>query len=284
VNPVPISILSQQWLDDRAASGSVSPRTAQSYRYHFTNLVRCVGDIPVTDLTTDHLRAWMRSMAHREVSTRYVRLSAVASFCDWCVREGIIDRNPADRVERPKLRKGKPRPVASDAARKIVATTTDTRTRLIILLALEMGLRAGEIAGCRAENFDPEAGVLLVLGKGDKERHVPLTDGVVATMKDYTAYHHIHDGWLFPSAKRPGMHIHSNQVSKLVTRAAGRAGHRGVTTHRFRHRAGTDLAQTHGIHVAQYVLGHANISTTQVYAQHDLAQAIAAMQGRNFAA
>lgn len=279
-----ISGLSEQWIGDRLASGSVAATTAASYRYHFAGFLDVVGDMEVDELTTEHLRAWMRSMAHRSPSTRYVRLSAMASFLDWCVREGIIDANPADRVERPKLKRGRPRPVPAEVARAIIARTTDHRTQLMILLAVEMGLRRSEIASVQVDNIDWFDKTLIVKGKGDKERILPLTSGVSPALVAYLNEHGITGGWLFPSARNPREHLRPDWVGRVISRAAARAGARGVTTHQYRHRAGTDVAASDGIMVAQYLLGHANISTTQIYAQSDLEAARKAVGGRNFAA
>lgn len=273
------------WIDDRLAAGSITPATARSYRQHLRSLLGAVGDKPVDLLCVDDLRTWMRAMAEMAPATKYARLSAISAWLDWCVREGLIPTNPADRIERPRAPKRQPRPASVDQAKKVVAKASP-RARLMILLAWEMGLRRAEIAVIKPQDIDwddEEGATLLVHGKGRKERLVPLTPGVESNLRAYIDAHRLEDDdWLFPSTRSKSGHLEPQRVGDIMVEAGEAVGLPRMTAHRYRHRAGTDIARSSGIHTAQHLLGHASIGTTQVYAQHELDQVRAALKGRDF--
>ena len=279
--------LADDWIADRLAAGSISLNTYKTYGQHFRSLFTVVDpDLDIGELTTAHLRAWMRSQGTMSQATKATRLSAFRSFLDYCVREGLIDANPADRVERPRIEQRKPRPASlTDISAVLAAAGKDIRNGrricLMVLLECEMGLRRAETAGLRVEDIDWDDRIVLVRGKGRKERHVPLTAGVSDVLTLYLRQTKLTDGPLFRN-QRTGEALTPASVGWLISRAGRRAGTK-VTAHNYRHRAGTDIARSHGIHVAQHLLGHSSVSTTQVYAQVDLDQVRAALADRSYA-
>ncbi|WP_245535324.1 tyrosine-type recombinase/integrase [Segniliparus rotundus] len=155
-----------------------------------------------------------------------------------------------------------PRPVSDRDLARLLETVNRKRTRLMVLLYCLAGLRAFEIAKLRGE--DIVDGVFVrVLGKGNKERLVPLhpiLQAIAPTMPER--------GWWFPRDSRwPGMHISGKSVSQTISLTMRRAGVR-ATPHQLRHWQGTTLLDEGvDIRVVQEIMRHASISTTAQYTQ-----------------
>jgi integrase len=176
-------------------------------------------------------------------------------------------------VDRPKPKRGIPRPVP-DAVLNLYRQSAETGDDLLMFdLAALQGMRRGEIAGLRTDNIDMDRDVLVVCGKGDRIRAIPIH----AEVRDRLAAKAASSSeWVFPSPRGRG-HIHPRTAGRRVTAMMGGA----YTTHQLRHRFATAVYKASGndIRVTQELLGHANITTTQIYTQVDSASLIRAVAG-----
>ena len=178
--------------------------------------------------------------------------------------EGIIPTDPAALLERIEgVRRGRPRPFTIDEMTDMLGSGAYHRTRVMILLGYLHGLRAHEIAKVHAGDFDLEAGVLTVVGKGSVERSIPIHAALLAEIPLMPAR-----GYWFPARAGREGHIHWKSVSDLMTKAKKRAGitERRKTGHSLRHAFGTELVRGGAdLVTAQQLLGHASLATTQIY-------------------
>lgn len=159
----------------------------------------------------------------------------------------------------PSVKKSLPAPhPASDAALEACLLSRDWKVRLAARLAVELGLRRGEVACINVDRdlIQGAGGAALVVhGKGDKTRLVPLTDSLAGELRKFT-------GFVFPG--QDGGHISAAWLGRLVSRAMPD----GVTMHALRHRFTTRAYRaTHDLVALQKVLGHASPETTLVYLQ-----------------
>jgi integrase/recombinase XerD len=203
-------------------------------------------------------------------------LSSVRSFHRFLMREGGADRDPSAGVVRPKLPRALPRPLTVEDVERLLAapparTPAGLRDRAVLETLYGAGLRISELVGLDVDDVDLEEGSVRVLGKGGKERDVPLGRFAREAIAAYVSRAR-------PSFATPGSRaaLFLNQrggrmtrqgCSKILASHVGRAGIRKhVTPHTLRHSFATHLLEGGAdVRVVQELLGHASVATTQIY-------------------
>jgi len=204
-------------------------------------------------------------------------LAAVRSFHRFLVREGESEADPAEAVARPKVPRNLPRPLTVDEVAAIVGAPADDgtpvslRDRAILETLYGAGLRISELVGLDVDDVDLDEGSVRAVGKGSKERLVPLGRYGVRAVQAYLVR-----GRPALAASRSGGALFLNQRGGRLTRQgctnivksmARRAGLRKrVTPHMLRHSFATHLLEGGAdVRVVQELLGHASVATTQIY-------------------
>lgn len=234
----------------------VAGRSKDTVRMRAEQLVRLsnetAADTPWT-LGVEDLVEWMAGHRWARETARQHR-ATFRSFYGWAVDVGRIEESPAARLPRVALRPPNPRPASEDVYASALAA--DARTALMARLAGDLGLRRAEIATLHTEDLFQTAGGwwLVVHGKGDRNRALPVGDGLLRQLQALPA------GWVFPG--RIEGHISPQYAGKLLTRALPD----GVTGHALRHRFATKAyAVNRDLFAVQQLLGHASPNTTQAY-------------------
>src|SRR5690606_8966067 len=247
----------QAWSAALRAAGRAET-TIRTRTEHVGWLARDLGGEPWA-LTTDDLLGWAGSKGWARETLRGVR-NSVRSFYGWAHGAGRISVDPSKAW--PVVRAGEPRPrPASDEALQQALSVADERVRLMVRLAAEAGLRRAEVAQVHARDLIPDLGgwSLVVHGKGDRERVVPLRAGLASALR--AALERAGGGYAFPGDDDG--HLSPRWVGKMVTRALPD----GVTMHALRHRFATATHQATGgnTFLVQELLGHASPATTRRY-------------------
>jgi integrase/recombinase XerD len=203
-------------------------------------------------------------------------LSTVRSFHRFLVREGVTDRDPAAAVPQPRLPRSLPHPIPVDEVRRLLdapdpTTPTGLRDRAILELLYGSGLRISELTGLDVDDLELDAGSVRVLGKGGKEREVPLGSfareaiGAYLTGGRPALASSTSRGALFLNAR--GGRLSRQSCARLLGRYVRLAGiERRVTLHSLRHSFATHLLDGGAdVRVVQELLGHASVATTQIY-------------------
>jgi integrase/recombinase XerD len=206
----------------------------------------------------------------------------VRSFHRFCAREGLVDRDPSQEVGAPRVPAGIPKALdEAEVDRLLGAVTGDDplaqRDRALLELLYGTGIRISEAVGLDLPDLDLEDGMLRVLGKGSKERVVPVGRGARTALEAY-----LRDGRLALRSARVRKTVRDSDAVMLNARGGRisrqscwaivrRAGERSgidshLSPHVLRHSCATHMLD-HGadLRVVQELLGHASISTTQVY-------------------
>lgn len=235
--------------------------------------------IPLETVTPNDVVDWLdsRSLGPR---TRYAYTSALATFYRWSVREEHLPVDPTLRVDRPRLGRYLPRPAPLEIVMRAL-DCGDLRVVLMIACGAFAGMRRAEIASVRVEDLllanDPP--MILLHGKGGRERLVPLHDEILSALR---AYGIPKTGWLFPSPTT-GRGITPNYVGNLITAALTEAGGH-ISPHQLRHLFGTNsYAVCSDLRVVQELLGHASPATTAIYTAFSpviAAQTVKGLPGR----
>lgn len=208
-------------------------------------------------VTTDSLIAFCAAEQWSRDHRRNVR-AALTRFYEWAVGAGICAENPADGLPRVAQPKPRPRPVTDSVWSELLAAAPP-RERMMARLAGEAGLRRAEVAKVHSDDLveDLYGYSLVVRGKGDKQRTVPLTTSLADAIHAHTTY-----GYLFPG--QIDGHLSPNHVGKVLSRLMPA----GCTAHKLRHRyASRGYAATGDILAVATALGHSSPATTQRYVQ-----------------
>lgn len=260
-----------------------SPNTVTAYRYDLGTLVRFLdardlgGDVRQVDLYA--LRAWLGELARTHAPASVARkVAAVRTFMRWLRRRHVLDRSPADELASPKVRRPLPTLLSVDSAEQVMlspdATPVGVRDRALLELLYGSGLRVSELVGLGLGDVDLSARTVRVVGKGDKERVVPLGSKSVAALQAYLAlrptFVHKKRGTQDPSAtflSPRGGRIGRRDVHRVVQQHGAKGAGRGdLHPHALRHTCATHMLDGGAdLRAIQDLLGHAKLSTTQRY-------------------
>jgi integrase/recombinase XerD len=285
--PVPDARLIDLYLDMLAAERGAARNTLEAYR---RDLEDFAGDLKgtIADATGEDIRDYLVRLAGRDFSAATVarRLSAVRQLYRFLYAEGLRRDDPAAAIEGPK--RGRPLPKVlsvkhvdqlltkardgiDDAERPISQRLRASRLACLLELVYASGMRVSELVGLPASAARRDERMLIVRGKGDKERLVPLNEAAKRAMRDYQALREEaglkSSKWLFPSFGESG-HLTRQHFARDLKALAAAAGLRPtqVSPHVLRHAFASHLLQNGAdLRSVQTLLGHADISTTQIY-------------------
>jgi integrase/recombinase XerC len=262
----------------------LSPHTASNYARDIGALADFLEHGNITDwkrVDSQHVRVFAARAHAGGLSPRSVqrRLSAVRSFFGYLVREGVAASNPAVDIRAPKAAKRLPGTLDVDQITQLLQVPGDdalaVRDRAIMELFYSSGLRLAELVGLALTDIDLADRTVRVLGKGAKTRIVPVgrkaCEAVRAWLKERAALAAIDETALFVG--RNGERLKPRAIQLRIAQWARRAGLPArVYPHLFRHSFATHLLESSkDLRGVQELLGHADISTTQVYTHLDFA-------------
>lgn len=266
----------EHWIDQYIAflrMRHYSERTVTTYRRALCKLAVGLavkdGTGPVVSpsaVTTAALYDNLATLSReRSLSPRTLNrvICSYSSFFRFLVAQGIVEVNPVDRVERPKVGKTGVRCLKHRQVIRFLRSIEDSRDRLIVRLIYATGVRVSELCAIQVEAIDLDDGVIRVIGKGDKERIVFLDDATADEIEVFVGERT--SGPLFIGyGNRP---ISTRTVQLLFKRYAPE----GVTPHTIRHSYASELyRRSRNLRVVQENLGHTSIKTTEVYLHTDL--------------
>ena len=204
-------------------------------------------------------------------------LSAWRQYCDYLVRQGSLKTNPVQDIKAPKKPQRLPRAIERDTLNALLDQpvepddTLALRDQAIAELLYGSGLRLAELAGLNLTDVYLDAGWLNVHGKGNKQRQVPLTQSSAALLRQWLAQRHAqpHETALFTTQR--GTRLGSRQIAKRLDNWAQQHGSpQHISPHMLRHSfAGHLLQASRDLRAVQDLLGHASLSSTQIYTKLD---------------
>ncbi|MBT8453764.1 MAG: tyrosine recombinase XerC [Deltaproteobacteria bacterium] len=278
-----IDAFAQHLADERRSSA----RTVETYvrdLRSFREFVREEGlPLDARELDIVALRGFLSSLFRtNQASTMKKKVSAIRSFFKFLLKRRFIDHNPASGLRSPKVAKSLPRFLTVDQAFRVVeappkeekrAKPLMVRDRALLETLYGTGVRVGELAGMNLEHCDFDESSVRVLGKGGKERIVPLGKSSLEALEVYLPARRsllvkAKDGdpealWLSRNGKRLGIRQVQNIVRRHGTLGAGRGD---LHPHAMRHTCATHLLDAGAdLRSIQELLGHSSLSTTQRY-------------------
>ena len=282
--------LVELFLDMLAAERGAGENTLSAYGRDLADLAAHLpAGRTVGNASTDDLRAYLGGLGRRGFAATSMarRLSAIRQLYRFLYAEGLRKDDPAGVLEGPKRGRGLPKilsvsdvekllthahAAAADPEKKILERLRAARLACLLEVLYATGLRVSELVALPASAARRDQRLLLVRGKGDKERLVPLNDAAKRAMSAYLGLLAESDPeqktkWLFPSFGESG-HLTRQHFARDLKALAAATGIRAerVSPHVLRHAFASHLLQNGAdLRVVQTLLGHADISTTQIY-------------------
>ncbi|CAK9886420.1 MAG: Tyrosine recombinase XerC [Candidatus Erwinia impunctatus] len=259
----------------------LSPLTQSNYQRQLLASITILQDIGVTawaKLTTQQVRT-LAARSRRtglKVPSLALRLSALRSFLDWMVAQGHLPANPAKGVATPRAERHLPKNIDVDEVGQLLNIDDNdplaVRDRAMLEVMYGGGLRLAELVGMDTGHIDLDQGEVWVSGKGSKERRVPVGRTAVnwlARWLEMRWQFAPEDNALFLS--KQGKRISMRNVQKRFASWGIRQGVSShIHPHKLRHSFATHLLESSGdLRAVQELLGHANLSTTQIYTHLD---------------
>ena len=250
--------------------------TLESYRRDLNRLASWsnTNKKQLTEITRSDLRKWIASLSREGLAPSSIAriVSAVRGFFKFLMLDGHIKSHPAEDLDTPQRFSYLPKFLTEDEINRLfaapdVATEEGIRDRAVLEVMYACGLRVSELVALKHAEIDLLAGLVVCHGKGNKERRVPLGKSAIHWLQQYSAvkagYGKATSPFVFLYRGRP----FTRQIAwSMIKRHAEKVGIRNVSPHTLRHSFATHLLQ-HGAdsRSVQALLGHSDISTTQIY-------------------
>jgi integrase/recombinase XerC len=297
-NPSPLGQLATAYLAVLANERASSPHTLRAYERELHAFVAYIvkhqgHETPASAIEHTRIRAWLGSLYDRGLSKASAAraLAAVRSWFRWLARFGHVNQNVASLVATPKLPRHLPRVPSIEQMNRVVDSIGDkddsaaswpARDAVIFELLYGCGIRNAELTGLNLADIHWANEAILVRGKGQKQRYVPLGDAAAQAVRAYLAERQARlaaaqrssDALLLNLHLRGSGRLSSRSVARIVKRIAIQRGlSSDVHPHTLRHAFGTHLLEEGAdLRSIQELLGHERLSTTQRYTQLTAAQ------------
>lgn len=265
-----------------------SAKTAENYRHYLERLVEFAGDTEVKDISAELVRKyrlWLNRYTNANgeplsTITQGYHLIALRGFLAYCAKRDIPTLSPA-KIELPKVTRKQVTFLTPEEVRAMLDATANTggiaglRDQAVIELLFSSGLRVSELAGLNRDHVNTKRREFSVRGKGQKDRAVFISQSAADTIERYLSAREDNLAPLFLNHSRNNQtstsgdyrRLSPRSIQRMINKYARLAGiTKHVTPHTMRHSYATDLLMNGAdIRSVQAMLGHADISTTQVY-------------------
>ncbi len=258
-----------------------SAHTLSAYGRDLTELVRLLTEgssETAQDLTRRDFVAALKRLSQQGLSERTLarKLSAWRQYCGWLVQSGMMDNDPTFNLKAPRLPERLPKALPQEELNHMLdsAPADDSlavRDHALFELMYGSGLRLSEIHGLDLGDVLLDEGWVSVTGKGRKERQVPLSGKSVEALRAYLSERVAADGETALFTGKNGTRLGQRQIQKRLQAWAVRQGSgQHISPHMMRHSYASHLLQSsRDIRAVQELLGHSNLSTTQIYTKLD---------------
>jgi len=270
------------FLDYLQAECGLSLNTRKAYSNdlgHFFSYLTGISITRLGSLKASHVEGFLSHQRSRGLGAASIAraLAAVRTFCRYLVSEGLLSRDVSAVIDSPKKWHRLPTVLDDQAVRQLLSEpdpeldTFCLRDRALLTLLYATGARASELAGLKVRDLNFSLGIIRILGKGGKERIVPVADHAVQIVREYISDRSNDSDCEILFASRTGRALHREDIYRILRKYVRRAAVRGnVSPHTLRHSFATQLlARGADLRSVQEMLGHVDISTTQIYTHVD---------------
>lgn len=256
----------------------LAENSLQSYGRDLAQFARFLESAPVTSVRLEGLRSYLDQLRATGLGNRSIarQVTTLRGFFAFCIEEGLLTTNPAELLVAPKIGSSLPKYLDTTTVDELLHapeedSATGLRDRAMLDLLYATGVRVSELIGLRVSDLDASGGTVRVIGKGNKQRLVPVGREALQSVERYLADQRSRllkgrvSPYLFITAR--GTHMTRQGFWKLLKAHGKSAGvFRQLSPHVLRHTFATHLLEGGAdLRSVQSMLGHADIGTTQIY-------------------
>ena len=249
-----------------------SKHTILNYKIDLEDFFIFLKDTSIEKVDYFHLRRYLANLRSKEFKTRTVarKLSALRSFFKFIYREGLIGKNPATLLMTPKLDKKLPQFLSEKDVKRLVEGPKEKdepglRDRAILETLYSTGMRVSELVSLNLNRVDFISNVVKVIGKGRKERLIPIGETALKSIRQYVDRRKHESEAVFLNQR--GARLTDRSVRNIIDKYISQTSIQGkISPHALRHSFATHLLNAGAdLRAVQELLGHVNLSTTQIY-------------------
>lgn len=266
-----LQILSE-YLDYLEIEKGLAQNTLEAYRRDLEIFFEFCGDIGIKDVQRNRINSYIRDLHENHFSPTSImrKIASIRGFFKWACTNGILKTNPALTLEQPKVPQKLPKVMTVEEINNLLNQNLNKLHRVIVELLYGCGLRVSELVNLKTTDYDLKGKFLECTGKGSKDRLVPLGKKAVEAIKNYLPErdyllqkYNLNTKQFLINEK--GKKVNRQEVYTLI-HELGKKLHKSISPHTLRHTFATHLIENGAdLRVVQELLGHSNVSTTQLY-------------------
>lgn len=259
-----------QYLEYLEVEKGLSQNTIDAYRrdlYDFALGVNCLEDVG-----RGYINNYIRGLKERKLAPTSIirKVASLRGFFKWATSMNIIEKNPASTLEQPKVPQRLPKVVSIKEIEEILLADLSELQLVMVELLYSCGLRVSELVNLKLNDIDMNSKYVRCFGKGSKERIIPIGGRAIEALKKYLPQREL----VFKKYNLNSKKLLVNDLGRYINRqdvynfihACGKKIHKNISPHTLRHSFATHLLENGAdLRVVQELLGHSDVSTTQLY-------------------
>lgn len=261
-----------EYLDFLEIEKGLSKNTLEAYRRDLSNFFDFCNDIDISKIQRTQINSYIRNLHEKKYSPTSImrKIASLRGFFKWACANEKTKSNPTLTLEQPKIPQKLPKVMTAEEINSILNQDLSKLHRVIIELLYGCGLRVSELVNLKINDYDLNGKYLECTGKGSKDRIVPLGKKAISAIKNYLPEREYN----LQKYNLQSKQLLINEKGKQVTRQEvytfiheqGKKLHKAISPHTLRHTFATHLLENGAdLRVVQELLGHSDVSTTQLY-------------------
>ena len=259
-----------EYLEYLELEKGLAQNTIDAYRRDLSDFAQNVDDIDSINRTT--INAYVRTLRERKLAPTSVirKVASLRGFFKWAASSGILEKNPASTLEQPKTPQRLPKVVSLKEVEEMLHNNLTPFEHVIMELLYSCGLRVSELVNLKLNDIDMSSKYIRCFGKGSKERIIPIGEKAKNVIKEYLPTRDLLIKKFNLTTKnlliKDNGHFVTRQDIYNFIHAQGKLIHKNISPHTLRHSFATHLLENGAdLRVVQELLGHSDVSTTQLY-------------------
>ena len=261
-----------KYLDFLDVERGLSQNTIDAYNRDLNDFLNFCGETDLNKIQRTIINSYVRTLHEKKYSPTSImrKIASLRGFFKWANANEIIKTNPTLTLEQPKVPQKLPKVVSVQDIEEILSQNLNKVERVIVELLYGCGLRVSELVNLKINDYDLNGKFLECTGKGSKDRLVPLGNKAISAIKDYMPERE----YLIQKYKLDTKNLLVNDRGKNISRQEiytfihnhGKILHKAISPHTLRHSFATHFLENGAdLRVVQELLGHSDVSTTQLY-------------------
>ncbi len=261
-----------QYLEYIELEKGLSSNTIDAYRRDLYDFSGCLDGKEVVNVNRTDINLYVRNLKERNLAPTSIirKVASLRGFFRWAYAMNIISKNPASTLEQPKVPQRLPKVITLKEVEEMLHNNLNPLEHVIMELLYSCGLRVSELVNLKITDIDINSKYIRCFGKGSKERIIPMGNEAKRVLEDYyTMREFVLKKYNITSKKllinQSGRFINRQDVYTFI-HTQGKKIHKNISPHTLRHSFATHLLENGAdLRVVQELLGHSDVSTTQLY-------------------